>query len=376
MSFKLNINLVRGFAEGPPTSTCITQFPKHENAEKQQTGTPPFKITVDPASYKPSETITVGLETLQQVNKTFQGILVSAHRKSGNREEILGMFTEVQIEKMKTLSCFGGKSNVAVHKNNNPVDSLVVKWIPHFNYGDVEFRATFLENFTTFWTGITADLKASSSDMIKTADYQLPTIQPFTAINWEKCGESYGCFYHPDGCTGTDCSAGLTYKSNSDGTFTFEMEAKAEGYVSMAISKDKKMGEDESIVCTADGSRFTIQYGYNSEHYVDRQYTKGLTNVAVQKSDGKVRCRFTRRKITSLKMGEFTFNLNEPWFLQLAWGYTFIDTDVISKHKEEPIVTSSMVDLTQYNIHTTSSSTNQFYSSSLIIFVFIISSLV
>ncbi|XP_050397114.1 DOMON domain-containing protein FRRS1L [Patella vulgata] len=366
---------VDGYAQGPPTSTCLTQFPKHKNTEKQ-TGTPPFRIEVDPQTYEPTQTISVNLEALPNVNNQFKGVLVSAHRKTGNTEEILGSFTKVPIEKIKTLDCLDGRKNVAIHSNSNPVDAVALEWVSPFNYGDIEFRATFVENFTRFWTGLSADLRAENNNGLQLPDYTLPaTSNIFTSIQWSDCGKTRGCFFHPESCTGENCDVAMTYMKNTEGSYTFELMAKAEGYVAVAFSKDKKMGEDEAALCTADGGRVTIQHGYNPGHYVDRQYTKGFSDIQIRQADGKILCRFTRPKFTSMLMGRKWFNLTEPWYLQMAWGYTFIGTDVIGKHTEAPIITDEMVKLSEFKIHrpTISSSARVTTSLPLFISVFVFS---
>lgn len=61
-----------------------------------------------------------------------------------------------------------------------------------------------------------------------------------TAIDYEECGKTIGCFLYPKYCMGSNCDAGMTYKTENDDV-TIQLFGKAEGYISVGFSHDRTM---------------------------------------------------------------------------------------------------------------------------------------
>ncbi|KAK6174642.1 hypothetical protein SNE40_017879 [Patella caerulea] len=340
---------------GAPFGTCLTMYPHHGSAVHQTTETP-FTITVDKATYQPDEELTV---VIGSANDTiFRGLELKVHRLTGNQEILEGQFTQFNSTKLKTQNCFGGEKNLITHSNNNTVTSLTITWqAPSQNIGDIQFTATIVESFSVFWFNVKAAVQAVSADNIVNPVFQLPNIPAeFTAINFNDCGQTKGCFYHPHTCSGDDCIMVVTYEDNDDGTYSFEMFGKSTngaGYISTALSKDKTMGEDPAFVCSIETDNVAVRFAYNPRHYTVLDYTRGFTGVETRYDNGNIFCRFTRNSNTTLYQGlNLNFDLSESYYLQMAYGGTYSNTGQAKKHKAAPVVTKDLVYLKDTNVLT------------------------
>lgn len=205
-----------------------------------------------------------------------------------------------------------------------------------------------------FWINVKATLKSN-----------IPVNQPSVKkvslseshLNFTECGNTIGCFLYPFYCTGTDCDFGMTYKSDNDNV-TIQLFAKAQGYVSVGFSNDREMGEDQTISCTTSGDHVAIQYGYNHKDYSNERQplSNRLSNMETKKVDGKLICSFTRPKAmtvvdASAPNGYSTFDLNNDYYVMVAWSYIFRDSDVMAQHVQFPITTYKRVNFKEYIIH-------------------------
>ncbi|XP_046371451.2 putative ferric-chelate reductase 1 homolog [Haliotis rufescens] len=357
---------VAGFANGPHPSTCLTMFPKHgQDLTWQASGTCPFKIKLSSDTYRPLQNITVTLES--DDSQVFRGIQISAHRKSLNKEEFQGTFLSYTPEaKLQSFNCMGARHSQIAHKNNDTVTKVVLVWqAPGVNVGDIVFKATFVQNFTTFWAWETKDLRTldESSVVLPSRMLEDPK-QEMDDIDFSRCGSDKGCFFYPRLCSGTDCNAAVTYQRNGD-SYTFEMMAKSSGYVSLGFSSDTIMGDDVTVTCTARDNSVTVQNGYNPAYYNERLMSYDLTDLSVKKTTTTVMCRFTRPRVLSLQrtnpltdppqVNTLNFDMETQSYITLAWGHLPVGTDVVGKHKESPTMSDAMVDFQSYRIYKLSS---------------------
>ncbi|KAK3094761.1 hypothetical protein FSP39_005869 [Pinctada imbricata] len=326
-------------------------FPKHKGAESW-TGPSPFKIKLNKYVYSPGDEIEVSLTA--DDGRFFTGVQIRAHRLKGDTEEIQGTFTNFPTEKLKSFDCIGGKKNLLGHKNGDPVTDIELIWkAPNTNEGDLVFTATFVEDFSTFWANINVELSTS-------IPFDPPPVRQVSVaesnFDFEACGKTMGCVLYPFYCKGEDCDVGLTYQTEND-EVTFQMFARGEGYVSVGFSDDQLMGNDQTISCTAENDRVTIQHGRNPKLYNERQYTENqIWNMRTMHKDGMLYCSFTRPKRMRLVNANFPnktqyFDLNDDYYVMVAWGYTYKGTDVMGKHKELPITTHSKVNFDTYEIY-------------------------
>ncbi|XP_064601139.1 ferric-chelate reductase 1-like [Liolophura sinensis] len=352
--------VVQSFSEGAPSGTCLTMFPKHDLAEKMST-TCPFTIRLSSETYTPSQEITVFIEG--SAEKTFKGFQIRAHRVKGDTETIMGTFTDFPDEYLKTLSCFGELHNMLTHKDAVDKGNLTLTWkAPDVPVGDLVFTATILTTFAEFWGDEKSDVLVDTSGTANLGDLEKMHNQMHPDIDFVgTCGKTKGCVLFPRHCMGDDCLAAVSFHTHDDYVH-FEMMAKAEGYVSVGFSDDKLMGDDETLSCTAQDLRVTVQRGYNPALYNDRQYTVGVVNMTTVQKDGYIYCRFARPIVMPPLVSvnytsdpptpiTQTFDLSKDWYLFLAWGYTFADTDVMGKHIELPLVTGDRVSLSSTTVY-------------------------
>ncbi|XP_052772855.1 ferric-chelate reductase 1-like [Mya arenaria] len=334
------------FPSGAPWDTCLTMFPKH-NGQQRQTAPSHFRFHLQTASsFRPGDSINVSV-TSEKAGHALTGIQLRARPTSGDRERIVGQFVAWPEEKTQALDCLGGIRNLITHSNNEPVTTLTFTWrAPDVNVGDVQFIATFVEDFDHFWVDQTLTLP--SLEPPPTDKLGVDLSPNFDVIDWSECGVSKGCFLYPRACTGHDCYAAVSFRW-TNGSLEFEMFASQEGYVAVGFSEDKHMGHDETVVCTAQGDSLAIQRGYNHETYNERQFKAGLSDVQARYVDGRLYCRFTRPIVMEMyvekghkKLREF--NLEHAHYLMLAWGHIYDGTEVMGLHKELPPVSDGLVD--------------------------------
>ncbi|KAL5021328.1 hypothetical protein ScPMuIL_000483 [Solemya velum] len=340
---------VFGFPSGGPVSACLSLIPHHHGFEQQKT-TPPYAIRVSNDTYSPSQTLDVTLTGLG--GWKFKGVMMKAHRSHGDMEEIIGSFTDWPKNKITSLDCFGGVSNVITQKNKDDVTEVQVKWLaPNTTVGNVTFTAYFVEDFSTFWGEVKAHVRATHQ----------PTETPGTVesvtgltrkITYDDCGSTKGCFFYPRYCTGIDCDTSVTYQLTGN-YVAFEVMMDTTGYVAVGFSDDRVMGNDETITCTGTNEGVSIEHGYNPQLYNQQQYREGLIDMETQMEDGKILCRFKRPIAMTLYTfsGMMTFNLSNPYYVMLAWGQTYAGTTNMKKHIVLPPITENKVDFRVNAIH-------------------------
>ncbi|XP_025095535.1 putative ferric-chelate reductase 1 isoform X2 [Pomacea canaliculata] len=342
------------YHNGPPSSTCLTLYPKHSS--DIQTGTPPFELRLSATTYAPGQQITVEIIATSP-NRTFKGFQVTARRvnNSTNPEELLGIFNTTDGDS-KVITCLGQPQKMLGHATNATRAVVNATWTaPTQNAGDIVFHATVVENKTVIWYDITATLRTSNNNNIQPPVHTVPPVTTLPGLpDWDECGTSKGCFLYPGSskttCSGDDCVAALSYRSSGD-LFTFELTAEGQDfYVAVGFSEDRSMGDDQVVICTALPGHQTVQMSYNptTRKTTNKQYTIGLSNLSTKQQNGRVYCTFnSTAKLVSIKEdgSSRTFDLGkEKYYLFLAWGPLYRGTDVISKHTQTAI-SPDMMDL-------------------------------
>jgi len=136
----------------PIRSVCRTMVPGHDKYQPQNiTASPsPFSVVVDQNSVAGGDTVDITL--FGNDGKQFIGYYLQA-RDSKNSP--VGMFNPNSLA--KTHSCGGIRGNAAHHANPEKKDKVKISWkAPKKYQGDIQFYATFVENYVTFWTMVKA----------------------------------------------------------------------------------------------------------------------------------------------------------------------------------------------------------------------------
>ncbi|XP_047739954.1 putative ferric-chelate reductase 1 homolog isoform X2 [Hyalella azteca] len=146
----LLVEEARGYSTGAPASACNSMVPSHGGQAPQSTQSP-FQITPGGASTNGSP-VSV---TLAGVSPTanFKGFFLQA--RDANTSVVIGRFTTTSH---KLVNCDSSIENAVTHLDKTPKQSVVVQWTPPSGYaGDVTFRATVVQDYSTFWTGVTSE---------------------------------------------------------------------------------------------------------------------------------------------------------------------------------------------------------------------------
>ncbi|XP_066298932.1 putative defense protein Hdd11 [Branchiostoma lanceolatum] len=216
--FVLSNNGVNGYSSYVPPSACATLTPAH--LVPGQTSTPPYELLVDKQTYGVGEQITV---TIQRTGtETFQGFYIQA-RPVGQNQPV-GTFIALNDNNTLVVDCAPDTQNAVGHKKIvDIVEKTVVSVIwtaPNVTVGDIQFRATVLQNFATFWVDalsspVISDPTATQgpSNVPIATEVTTPSISTVgpvvdedpLGISTEGCGVTKGCYGVPDGCSPPIC---------------------------------------------------------------------------------------------------------------------------------------------------------------------------
>ncbi|XP_051789164.1 putative ferric-chelate reductase 1 [Erpetoichthys calabaricus] len=146
---------VTGYPIGFVGNACGSMMPIH-NASAQSLSAP-YAVTASQANFNQGNQITV---TLQAISGIFEGFLLEACQINGNT--IVGTFTLQNSTISQTLQCSGAVSSIS-HTFDILKSQVKAIWTaPNTpNLGNVEFRVTFVQNFTVFWVNVKSSVLPS-----------------------------------------------------------------------------------------------------------------------------------------------------------------------------------------------------------------------
>ncbi|KAK4304355.1 hypothetical protein Pmani_023683 [Petrolisthes manimaculis] len=136
-----------GFSSSSVSLACDSLQPGH--LAVPSTSDPPFRIHITPR--------TSGYYVTVKGNggQKFRGFLLEARdvQEEGRRA---GRFLEVQ-DSGRIISCSFGGGGVQ-HSDGSIKNQVTALWNPHNFTGQVIFRATVVESYFIYWTGIESDV--------------------------------------------------------------------------------------------------------------------------------------------------------------------------------------------------------------------------
>ncbi|XP_051556858.1 putative defense protein 3 [Myxocyprinus asiaticus] len=144
----INLHVVTTYPNGQVTSACMSMTPQHgaNNISRLQA---PYTVSSNVSTYTNGQKITVTL----QANRTgFMGFLLQASYGTGP----VGTFT-VMGNNTQLLNC-GGMGSAVSHTSKDAKTTIVAQWkAPDSGNKDINFRATFVQNFSLFWVGVQSE---------------------------------------------------------------------------------------------------------------------------------------------------------------------------------------------------------------------------
>nr|CAD7199938.1 unnamed protein product [Timema douglasi] len=282
----------RGYAysRGAPDQVCQSMTPLHQGAPPQTPGTSPFLVT--PALLQAGQGSPLKLMVSSPSELTFAGFFLQA-RDPRDPLEPLGTFTTVPGF-AQAINCASGIRNAVTHVNSTGKKSLQFEWEPPADYeGPIQFNATFVQDYSTFWVGVLSDkvevakrsvnnpaqstgISTTRAPKTSTVPAYVPEVEVKAAATddpiYSGCGSTKSCFGAPDQCLDTkSCTAVTTVQVEGD-RYTFEVKGKGAGYAAVALSEDSKMGDDSVMECARD----SVQ---NRPANVYLSYNTGKTNA-------------------------------------------------------------------------------------------------
>nr|CAD7574355.1 unnamed protein product [Timema californicum] len=251
----------RGYAysRGAPDQVCQSMTPLHQGAPPQTPGTSPFLVT--PALLQAGQGSPLKLMVSSPSELTFAGFFLQA-RDPRDPLEPLGTFTAVPGF-AQAINCASGVRNAVTHVNSTGKKSLQFEWEPPADYeGPIQFNATFVQDYSTFWVGVLSDkvevakrsvdnpaqstgISTTRAPKTSTVPAYVPEVEVKAAATddpiYSGCGSTKSCFGAPDQCLDTkSCTAVTTVQVEGD-RYTFEVKGRGAGYAAVALSEDSKM---------------------------------------------------------------------------------------------------------------------------------------
>nr|CAD7602023.1 unnamed protein product [Timema genevievae] len=298
------VGMGHAYSRGAPDQVCQSMTPLHQGAPPQTPGTSPFLVT--PALLQAGQGSPLKLMVSSPSELTFAGFFLQA-RDPRDPLEPLGTFTAVPGF-AQAINCASGvrawytkirKShltsicmfqNAVTHVNSTGKKSLQFEWEPPADYeGPIQFNATFVQDYSTFWVGVLSDkvevakrsvdnpaqstgISTTRAPKTSTVPAYIPEIEVKAAATddpiYSGCGSTKSCFGAPDQCLDTkSCTAVTTVQVEGD-RYTFEVKGRGAGYAAVALSDDSKMGDDSVMECARDSAQnrpANVYLSYNTD---------------------------------------------------------------------------------------------------------------
>ncbi|XP_045618656.1 defense protein l(2)34Fc [Procambarus clarkii] len=135
----------RTFSGASVGVACDSMQPGHLSLGAQ-TSSPPYGIFITPRNT--SYYVTV----YGQGNREFKGFLLQARDEKGQR---VGRFTKVQ-KPGRIIECsFDG--GAVQHRRGDSKTQVTARWEPQGFKGQMQFRATVVESYTTYWMDVLSE---------------------------------------------------------------------------------------------------------------------------------------------------------------------------------------------------------------------------
>uniref|UniRef100_A0A0P5PE77 Defense protein Hdd11 n=1 Tax=Daphnia magna TaxID=35525 RepID=A0A0P5PE77_9CRUS len=140
------------YSRGASEEACLTMEPQH--GPSPHTTPAPFSVTPQQSSIEKGGTVKVTIEA-KSPRGSFQGFMfVAVNPNDSPSPQPLGHFMN-NPHPARSIDCRPGQSNALTHRDAKGKDKLEFTWVapPDFE-GEIEFRCTFLRDFTTFWVQV------------------------------------------------------------------------------------------------------------------------------------------------------------------------------------------------------------------------------
>ncbi|XP_033097528.1 fibropellin-1-like isoform X2 [Anneissia japonica] len=147
------IPVASGNSEGANTGACANLTPRH-GSFSAQTSTSPWGIFVGGPSYTPGQPFSVTVQSTG--SQQYKGLLLQA-RPVGTIAPV-GTWT-TNVADTQQMTCSNANDGIT-HSNNflKPLTSTFIWLPPSTSVGSVQFHATFVESYSTFWVDVVSSV--------------------------------------------------------------------------------------------------------------------------------------------------------------------------------------------------------------------------
>ncbi|XP_017269548.1 putative ferric-chelate reductase 1 isoform X2 [Kryptolebias marmoratus] len=340
------VPVVWGYKSGLVTESCVDMKP-HHGGQSPQTGPAPFTVTTEQNNYTQGDEIKV---TLQSTGSTpFVGFLLQA-RESGGLLPVGSFVVTTNVAQL--LNC-NQKTNSAVsHTSNSPKYDIQVTWKPEASKDikSIQFHATFVQNYQTFWVDVGSPVLKFTSAMSSGPLLVQSTSDPSSTsttktISSADCGVTKVCFSQPSGCDPAAISSCffMSSMSPSSGTLHYEMSGPSDGYIAFGFSDDQMMGNDDIYICgIGSNGLVSVQHAFSRGKTTPQTLSLGnISNIEASMQQGVISCSFTSRNTIST---ERTTGINQMYYILFAYGSS--SNGNIQVHRDT-FVSSAKIDISK-----------------------------
>lgn len=340
------------YSNGKVTTVCGSMEPQH--GASGETAVSPYRLETNTTTFSPSDRIQVTLSG----TSPFGGFLLQA-RDPTNQGSVstVGTFTLTNSQETQLLTCNTHQGSAVSQTNDGHKTEVVVVWnAPADAPGQVQFFVTVVTHYKKFWVklpgpviyqhGVTP-LPPQSHTTPPPKQTTAPSILPgpFTS---EGCGQSKSCLLDPSGCDPKEDPRCFFLSMRTAGpdksSVIFELSGPAEGYVSLALSWDEWMGNDDAYMCIKDGDRVSVSAAFfRGRTHPEDETQSGLTSVSWRLADGAIQCQFSR-PVKLSNQDPARFDLDQEYFLFLASGHA--QHGRISRHNLQPLISTQKKTIT------------------------------
>ncbi|KAG5847386.1 putative ferric-chelate reductase 1 [Anguilla anguilla] len=335
---------VEGFKNGKVTAACDSMVPLHDQHSPSVQPSSPYMVTVDKRKFSPGDKIKVSILPSGSGAKYFEGFLLEA-RDAGHLDgPAVGSFDLVDLTISQLLNCGNIQGSAVSHTSKTKKTEVQVIWnAPKDSPPSVQFLATVVQHYSTFWVKIPAPVVSQNgvtplpTRPTMTVETTTPSVLP-KPFSSEGCGSKKSCLRGPVGChpeTDPDCFF-LSFAPVGH-SVVFELSGPAEGYVAFALSLDKWMGNDDVYQCVRNGDRVDIEAAYvKGRTHPEGASGSGISDAAWRLADGIIQCRFRRE--VRIPQDHRRFDLDKSYYLFLANGRA--EYGKVHRHDRQPLIST------------------------------------
>ncbi|KAM4532285.1 putative ferric-chelate reductase 1 [Fundulus diaphanus] len=317
------------YSSGLVSGSCADMTPGHPGSPQNTES--PFTVSAAQTTFTPGESVTVSLQA--PASTPFMGFLLEARAPGG--QSAVGSFA-VNSASARLLTCFQTPNAAVSHVSSSAKTNIQVTWKAAGNIEAVQFQASFVQSYKTFWVGVKSPVLSLSS---------MTGSSSTSNISSAGCGSSKVCISQPADCDpagGSQCRFMSAMLLSPGGpAVRYEVTGAADGYIAFGFSDDQKMGNDDIYICGLDskGSVGVTHAFSTGETSPKVQPLGNVSDVQASVQNGVLSCSFTSSNPISTQRSS---NLSSLYYLLFAYGAS--SNGMIQMHKDT-FTSSQRVDI-------------------------------